>query len=38
MKDYYYERKRNTLRRWFRNAMNFVHENYVNQNLIRFNV
>lgn len=38
MKDYYIERKKHHLRRWFRNAMSFVHENYVNQNLVRYNV
>lgn len=38
MKDYTTERKRNTLRKWYRHAMNFVHENYKNQNLIRYNV
>jgi hypothetical protein len=30
MKDYTTETKRNSLRRWYRNAMNFVHENYKN--------
>tara|TARA_B110000305_G_C18795007_1_gene340106 strand:- start:14 stop:493 length:480 start_codon:yes stop_codon:yes gene_type:complete len=38
MRDYTTERKRNALRRWYRHAMNFVHENYKNQNLVRFNV
>ena len=38
MRDYTTERKRNSLRKWYRHAMNFVHENYKNQNLIRFNV
>ena len=38
MKDNTTERKRNTLRKWYRHAMNFVHENYKNQNLIRYNV
>ena len=38
MRDYTTERKRNSLRRWYRNAMNFVHENYKNQNLVRYNV
>ena len=38
MKDYITEIKRNSLRKWYRHAMNFVHENYKNQNLIRFNV
>lgn len=32
------ERKRTALRKWYRHAMNFVHENYKNQNLIRYNV
>lgn len=38
MQGYQVERKRQTLRKWYRNAMNFVHENYKNQNLVRFNV
>jgi len=38
MRDYTTERKRNSLRKWYRHAMNFVHENYKNQNLVRFNV
>ena len=38
MQNYVVERKRHGLRRWYRNAMNFVHENYKNQNLVRFNV
>jgi len=38
MRDYTTERKRNSFRKWYRHAMNFVHENYKNQNLIRFNV
>lgn len=38
MRDYTTERKRTYLRKWYRHAMNFVHENYKNQNLIRFNV
>ena len=38
MRDYTTERKRNALRKWYRHAMNFVHENYKNQNLIRYNV
>jgi len=37
MREYTTERKRNSLRRWYRNAMNFVHENYKNQNLVRYN-
>lgn len=37
MRDYTTERKRNSLRRWYRHAMNFVHENYKNQNLVRYN-
>ena len=28
MKDYITERKRNSLRKLYRHAMNFVHENY----------
>lgn len=32
------ERRRTALRKWYRHAMNFVHENYKNQNLIRYNV
>jgi len=38
LRDYTTERKRNALRKWFRNAMNFVHENYKNQNLVRYTV
>ena len=38
MQSYVVERKRHGLRRWYRNAMNFVHENYKNQNLVRYNV
>ena len=30
MREYTTERKRNSLRRWYRNSMNFVHENYKN--------
>lgn len=37
MKAYSTDTKRSSLRRWYRNAMNFVHENYKNQNLVRFN-
>ena len=37
MKEYTTERKRSSLRKWYRHAMNFVHENYKNQNLVRFN-
>ena len=38
MNNYQTERTRYSLRRWYRNAMNFVHENYKNQNLVRYNV
>ena len=38
MQSYVVERKRHGLRRWYRNAMNFVHENYKNHNLVRYNV
>lgn len=37
MGDYTTDQKRSSLRRWYRNSMNFVHENYKNQNLIRYN-
>ena len=38
MFNYSTERKRTYLRRWFRNAMNFVHENYKKLNLVQANV
>ena len=30
MNNYQTEKQRYTLRKWYRNAMNFVHENYKN--------
>lgn len=36
--NYGVERKRSYLRLWYRKAMNVVHENYKNLNLIQFNV
>jgi len=38
MWNYHVDRKRTYLRRWYRNSMNFVHENYKKLNLIDFNV
>ena len=38
MCNYHLDRKRTYLRRWYRNSMNFVHENYKKLNLIDFNV
>lgn len=36
--NYGQDRKRHYLRQWYRQAMNFVHENYKKLNLIEFNV
>lgn len=38
MSNYGTDRKRYYLRLWYRNAMNFVHENYKKLNLIEYNV
>lgn len=38
MCNYGLDRKRAYLRRWYINAMNFVHENYKKTNLIEYNV
>ena len=38
MTNYGMDQKRHSLRLWYRNAMNFVHENYKKLNLVEFNV
>jgi len=37
LSNYGTERKRFFLRLWYRNAMNFIHENYKKLNLVEFN-
>lgn len=36
--NYSKERKRTFLRKWYRKAMNVVHENYKKLNLVQYNV
>ena len=38
MGNYGNDRKRHCLRLWYRNAMNFIHENYKKLNLVEYNV